>query len=116
MGRLHQLALAPIRRICDAETRPVLLLTLSFFSLFAGNVIYKLHWNYGFCFLDGPITNLQTSNSITVLLKAACLDVMIKSNERRACAHFLSAALSVIQWFFIIEMFSNAPIPYMHAM
>merc|ERR1712228_94986 len=112
--KLQNLA-APIQCICKREVPPIHLMMLSFISLFAGNVIYKLHWNYGFDFLDGPLTNFQTNNAITVLLKSVFLDVMIKSNRLRACAHFFVAALAGIQWLFIIELFQNAPIPYGHA-
>eukprot|EP01084_Bolivina_argentea_P021537 40023_1 len=101
--------------LVDAPIQPLPFLVFSFVALFAGNVFWKMHWNYGYSWLDGPLTGVQSAGSIH-FLKSAILGVLINDRFKRGCAHLSMAMLFIIQWFFIFECFSKAPIPYAHAL
>lgn len=85
-------------------------------TIFCGELMYRLHFNFGIDALDAQLTSFQAGNGVTVLIKLWVLNILVGDTRKRVFTSFVVFALFWAQWPFMYKMFALAPIPYAHVM
>lgn len=90
-------------------------LIMAFVVWYASWFAAQLHWCYGEDRLIAPLVNLQALMSVTNFGKTCVLHILIAQPKKRGIFQLLSTIGFLIQWPLMLEMYSNAIIPYGHA-
>ncbi|CAE7252317.1 unnamed protein product [Symbiodinium microadriaticum] len=84
---------------------PLLSLAWSCVGFFSPYVFIQMHYNYGKVDLDGPLTALQASYTLTVVVKSMVLNVMAASPLEAGMSHLISCVLFSAQYPIIFDMY-----------
>eukprot|EP00930_Biecheleria_cincta_P054208 TRINITY_DN4017_c0_g1_i1.p1 TRINITY_DN4017_c0_g1~~TRINITY_DN4017_c0_g1_i1.p1 ORF type:complete len:305 (+),score=40.26 TRINITY_DN4017_c0_g1_i1:61-915(+) len=83
-------------------------------TIFSGEMMYRLHYNYNISGLDAQLSSFQAGNGVTVLIKLWAFQILVKDWGKRCITGFLVFALFAAQWPLMPEAFTKAPIPVFH--
>ncbi|WP_372787876.1 hypothetical protein [Paraconexibacter sp.] len=85
------------------------------FALVFPQLFYWTHHNPGPAELDPVLVGLQASQAITVFLKMFVFETLVLRAGPKLSMRVVVAGLFVVQWPLMLSMFSEAPLPYVHA-
>ncbi len=78
-------------------------------------VFYWTHHNHGPQELDAVLVGLQASQALTVFLKMFVFETLIVEAGPKLGMRLVVAVLFAAQWPFMLDMYADAPLPYVHA-
>ena len=78
-------------------------------------IFYWTHHNPGPDELDPVLVGLQASQALTVFLKAFVFETLIRDARARLSMRLVIALLFAVQWPMMLDMYTQAPLPYVHA-
>lgn len=93
---------------------PLLLVAWAAVGWFCPYVFILMHYNYGEVRLDGPLTALQDTYVVTVVLKSLVLDVMFASRVQAGISELTACILFSGQYPLIFETYWLPPLKMGH--